>query len=174
MHDIYTERLVLTPLTTAYLDTAHEYMSDPEICRLMVYMPTSTLEETLYFLIDAENELKKDEPSYYELAVLYNDIHIGAVSLYLHKNRTSCDLGWIFRKKYHGKGFATEAARAAANFAVNELGVHHFTAHCDTENTASRRVMEKLGMVLTDEHGGRKNKLSDEERREYLFEMDVN
>ena len=67
-------------------------------------------------------------------------------------------------------GYASEAAAALLSFAEKELGIKHFTAHCDTENTASRRVMEKLGMKLSDEHGGRKNRLSDEERREYLFE----
>ena len=52
------------------------------------------------------------------------------------------------------------------------LGIKHFIAHCDTENAPSRRVMEKLGMTLKDEYGGRKNKLSEEERREYLFRLD--
>ena len=53
------------------------------------------------------------------------------------------------------------------------MGVTHFYAHCDTENYGSYKTMEKIGMVRTDEYGGRKNKNSDEERREYQYEIRV-
>lgn len=51
------------------------------------------------------------------------------------------------------------------------LGVEHFIATCDTENAASKSVMEKLGMILIEERGGRHNKQFSEERREYLFRV---
>ena len=40
-----------------------------------------------------------------------------------------------------------------------------------SENTASENVMKKIGMTKVSCHGGRKNKISDEERNEYLYEM---
>ena len=79
----------------------------------------------------------------------------------------------MINKRYFGQGFATEAAQGLLDYARNTLGVHHFVAHCDTENAASRRVMEKLGMRLVEEFGGRHNKQSPEERREYVFELDL-
>ncbi|MBQ5310652.1 MAG: GNAT family N-acetyltransferase [Oscillospiraceae bacterium] len=171
MKEILSERLVLRPMCTDYLMTTHEYASDKETCRYMVYFPNDSIEDTMYYLTDAEAEFTKERPSYYEMAVFCGDIHIGAVSLYLVEERTRAELGWTLNKKYHGHGYATEAAGALIGFAAEELGIKTFIAHCDTENTASRRVMEKLGMKLVSEHGGRKNKLSDEERREYMFEM---
>ena len=86
---------------------------------------------------------------------------------------TSAELGWIIHPGYHRRGFAYEAAHALIGYASEELGIRRFYAHCDTENTASGRLMEKLGMTLTEEHGGRKNRLSDEERREYQYEMNI-
>lgn len=50
-------------------------------------------------------------------------------------------------------------------------GPSRFIAHCDSENTASRRVMEKLGMSLREISHGRKNRSSDEERDECLYEL---
>lgn len=55
-------------------------------------------------------------------------------------------------------------------FAKTQFGVCHFIAHCDTENAASRRVMEKLGLELVQRSGGRRNKGSDQERWDYLYE----
>ncbi len=59
-------------------------------------------------------------------------------------------------------------------YAKEELGVHHFTASCDSENLPSYRLMEKLGMVKTDYKGTRRNKLSpQEERAELKYELFV-
>lgn len=40
----------------------------------------------------------------------------------------------------------------------------------DTENVASYKVMEKLGMTGTGEYGGRRNRAAAEESLEYQYE----
>jgi ribosomal-protein-alanine N-acetyltransferase len=50
-------------------------------------------------------------------------------------------------KKYWGLGLATEASRAMLTFAVDELNEKNFYARYVKENTASGRVLEKLGFV---------------------------
>ena len=171
MKELTAARLVLKPMCSEYLYSVDEYASDKETCKYMMFLPNESLEETAGFLRDAENEMSKDAPSYYEMAVFLGNALIGAVSLYLNETGTEGELGWVINRKYHGRGFASEAAEVLLEFAVKELGIKHFTAHCDTENIPSRRVMEKLGMKLSGEYGGRKNRLSDEERREYLYEL---
>ena len=173
MDSIKTDRLVLKPNCTDYLESTHEYASDLENTKYMVFLPKDSVEETLEFLQGAEAEFLKAQPSFYEMAVFYNDVHIGAVSLYLNETKDSGELGWILNKRYHGHGFATEAAKALLDYASKELGVMYFTAHCDAENAASANVMKKLGMKLKEVHGGRKNKQSDEERRECTFELNL-
>jgi ribosomal-protein-alanine N-acetyltransferase len=58
------------------------------------------------------------------------------------------ELGYMLDRDYWGMGLATEAARAvlAHGFCTLELSQIWATAHA--ENTASRRVMEKLGMTF--------------------------
>lgn len=80
---------------------------------------------------------------------IYNDIHIGAVSVYF-ENDTG-ELGWMINKNYWGNGFAYEAAKALIYYTKTEIKVNRFLAHCDTENIASYKVMEKLGMSRTGE-----------------------
>ena len=170
---ITTPRLVLKPMCSDYLASTYEYASDRETCKYMLFLPNDSLADTLGYLRDAEAEAAKEQPSYYEMAVFRGDTHIGAVSLYLSDDRSSAELGWTFNKRYHGHGYATEAAGALLRFAADELGIRRFIAHCDAENAASRRVMEKLGMRLADEYGGRRNKLSPEERRECLYVLEM-
>lgn len=51
-----------------------------------------------------------------------------------------------FAKRYWGKGFATEMARASLQFGFNEKGFERIVAIAKPENTASIHVMEKAGM----------------------------
>ena len=81
------------------------------------------------------------------------------------------ELGWVFHKDYWGQGFASEAAEALVAYAVRELNLRHFIAHCDAENTGSYRVMEKHGMTRTAVSHDRKYRASDEARTEYQYEM---
>jgi [ribosomal protein S5]-alanine N-acetyltransferase len=56
------------------------------------------------------------------------------------------EIGWAVHPHDWGKGYATEAARAMLGFAFSQPGVHRVVAFCNAFNTASYRVMEKLGM----------------------------
>ncbi len=58
------------------------------------------------------------------------------------------DIGWIIRADHHGKGYATEAARAVVDHAFGTLGLAELVAHMAEEHEASRRVAERLGMVF--------------------------
>ena len=55
-------------------------------------------------------------------------------------------IGYCFNRRYWGRGYATEAARAVVDFGFASLGLHRIFATCAPENTASARVLEKLGM----------------------------
>jgi RimJ/RimL family protein N-acetyltransferase len=56
------------------------------------------------------------------------------------------DMGYELDPNYWGKGYATEAATAVLNFGFAELKVHRIGANAVAENTASLRVLEKIGM----------------------------
>ena len=56
------------------------------------------------------------------------------------------EIGWVFHPGWHGRGYATEAARALLDYGFRELGLHRIIATCQPENPASYRVMEKIGM----------------------------
>jgi RimJ/RimL family protein N-acetyltransferase len=56
------------------------------------------------------------------------------------------ELGWVIDPSYAGRGLATEAARALLRICFEELGLRRVTANCFAANTASWRLMEKLGM----------------------------
>lgn len=56
------------------------------------------------------------------------------------------ELGYRLSDRYWGKGLATEAAQAALQYGLNYLKLPYILAVVEPANTASIRVIEKLGM----------------------------
>jgi RimJ/RimL family protein N-acetyltransferase len=57
------------------------------------------------------------------------------------------EVGWRFARSAWGKGFATEAARAAVAFGYGRLGLAEIVSFTTVANQRSRRVMERIGMT---------------------------
>lgn len=179
---IRTERLILRPLGPSDTEDVFRFASDPENARYMIYLPVRTREGTRQFLQEAWEEWKKEDPSFFEYGILKKpegrtapaNVYglqpvIGEISLWLHEG--NAELGWILDRREWNHGYTTEAAGALIETARGQLDSQWFTAHCDDANAASSRVMEKLGMKLADRYGGRKNRLSEEERTERFYRM---
>lgn len=168
--EVRTERLTLKPLGTEFLASTAKYAMEPENTKYMCFYP-KTLDEVKAFLAGVDRQWQRDVPDFYEFAVICKDAHIGAVSLYLEDGIG--ELGWIIQKDHWNCGYAFEAAAALIQFASSTRNVKHFRAHCDAENFASCRVMEKLGMQKVSKSFGRKNRGSDRIGYEYQYEWIV-
>jgi ribosomal-protein-alanine N-acetyltransferase len=57
------------------------------------------------------------------------------------------EIGWRLARGAWGRGYASEAARAAAAFAFAELELDELVSFTVPENTRSRAVMERIGMT---------------------------
>ena len=57
------------------------------------------------------------------------------------------EIGWRLARDYWGQGLATEAAAAVLDHARDVLGLARLMATVQTDNSASVRVIEKLGMT---------------------------
>lgn len=168
-YEIKTARLLLRPLDISDLNTVHEYASDDENTRYMIRLPNRTLAETAEFLTRVTEEWQKDEPTFYEFAVVLNGLQIGAVSVYSDEQKETGELGWILNKRFHGMGYATEAALAIKDFALNTLYFKKLIAHCDYRNAPSARVMEKIGLKLESDDGVRAYSKRNETARELTY-----
>jgi RimJ/RimL family protein N-acetyltransferase len=59
------------------------------------------------------------------------------------------EIGWRLAHEQWGKGYATEAARAAAAFGFSTLDLEEIVAFTTLQNDRSRHVMKKIGMKHT-------------------------
>ncbi len=64
------------------------------------------------------------------------------------------ELGWSLLSAHHGKGYATEIGRAGLRYGFSTLGAGSMVSFTERHNTASRAVMERLGMRYAGEFTG--------------------
>jgi RimJ/RimL family protein N-acetyltransferase len=58
------------------------------------------------------------------------------------------EIGYWIDTRHSGRGYITEAAEAITNFAFTELHAKRVEIRCDSRNTRSRAIPEKLGFTL--------------------------
>jgi len=72
---------------------------------------------------------------------------VGAIGLMLSREHARAELGYWVGVPFWGRGYATEAARAAVGFGFGTLALHRIQARHFTFNPASGRVLQKVGMT---------------------------
>ena len=72
---------------------------------------------------------------------------MGSVGLDIDRLNHNAEIIYWLGEIYWGMGYATEAAHAVMQYGFDELYLHRMYARYLAHNTASGRVLEKLGMI---------------------------
>ena len=167
---IETERLVLrVPALTDAAVLYDAYAHDLEATRYVMWRPHTSVEQTLEFLQGCVAAWESEKRFPYVITLKGTDNPIGMVDF--HINMTTVGIGYIIGRAYWGKGYVPEAVRVIIDWALSQPSIYRVCADCDVENTASARVMEKVGMQLEGvlrRHIIHPN-ISDEPRDSYLY-----
>lgn len=148
MFTLESDRLLLRDWMRADWKEAQVYSSDSEVCKHMIWGP-NTERDTKDF-IDTAIEISRIKPRRgYELAVVHREDNrvIGGCGMQIvGPTGTTAMIGYVLNREYWGRGIMTEAADLLMEFGFGKLNLHRIYATCDTENKASERIMQKLGM----------------------------
>jgi len=142
---IETERLVLrVPVLTDAVALFDTYTHDPEVTRYLMWYPHTNGDQTLEFVKSCIAAWEGERRFPYVIMIKGTDNPIGMVDF--HINGSSVGIGYVIGRAYWGRGFVPEAVRIIVGWALNQSSIYRVCADCDVENTASVRVMEKVGM----------------------------
>ncbi len=149
MVKLETPRLTLQPFTLEDLDDLAELHANPEVNRFYKVQgawPRELINEYLTGFINDQQTL-----GYSKFKITLKDgIFIGRAGFSLWEETGETEFGYSFKREYWSQGYATEVSRALVKwiFATTELS--HIIGFAATENVASRKVLEKIGMTFTD------------------------
>jgi ribosomal-protein-alanine N-acetyltransferase len=145
-----TPRLVLREFTAADAAATFAYENDPRYLRF--YERTEVTERQCHALIYQFILWQGEQPrGKAQLAITLADTGelIGNVGVRRETpDEPMADMGFELNPDHWGRGYATEAARAVVDLGFGEWGLQRIHAHCVSENTASARVLERVGLRL--------------------------
>ena len=148
-YPIATERLLLRPFAPDDLDALIAIHGDPGVVRYL-YWDVRDRDELRGVLEEkaGRTALAKAGDAL-NLAAVTADTGelVGDMTLFWHsEEHRAGEVGYMIDPAQQGRGYATEAARAMLRLGFEELGLHRITGRIDARNTASARVLERLGM----------------------------
>lgn len=147
---IETERLRLRPFTRGDLDAVYAYRQLDEVARYLFDEPLSreACTEAVQTRIGETAFVAEGDRIFLAVERRADHALVGEVSLILRSEANrQAEIGYIFHPQYHRQGYATEAARVLLEMGFKGAGMHRMFARCAARNTASYRVMERLGML---------------------------
>jgi RimJ/RimL family protein N-acetyltransferase len=149
MDELTTARTHLRPIA---MDDLYDYHRAVEgDADVMKYLPGSAprplerTEQTIAFFIK-----HWEREGFGAWAVIYtpDNTLIGHCGLQYLLSTGEVELFYAIAKPYWGQGLTTEAARAVLHYGFDQRGFSEIMGVAMPENTASRRVMEKIGMTF--------------------------
>ena len=143
---IKTRRLILRPMRLQDADVVfRSYASDPVATRYLAWTTHKRVVETRAFLRQAVRTWR-DGTEYLWAMILRDGTLIGSIGI--RPGAIRAEIGYVVNRAYWGNGYTTEAARALVKWLQTQKNIYRIWATCDVDNTASARVLEKVGMTL--------------------------
>jgi RimJ/RimL family protein N-acetyltransferase len=141
-----TERLRLEPFAWAHLDGLDFMGRDPDVMRYLGGV--TTREQTVAIIERNQGCWNAHGFGWWSFLDRAGGELVGAgcIQHLAHGLDNPLEIGWRLKSDRWRQGLASEAARAMAGFAFDRLAIPILLAVAMPENTASRRVMERLGM----------------------------
>ena len=146
---IKTERLILRKLAVSDCFDMYDYSRLKEVTEYLTWSPHHDIEYTKAYLKSLPHHYKTG--AFYDWAIVLADSEkmigtCGFTRFDLPNN--SAEIGYVINPEYRGQGIAVEAAAAVLEYGFETLLLNRIEARYMNGNTASRRVMEKLGMTF--------------------------
>lgn len=147
MHIILqTHRLILRQFTEDDALLILSLNSDPIVLKYLHEPALETEADAKRILTDIILPQYKNNLGRWAMHIKDNNEFIGWCGLKHRPFMDEIDLGYRLAQIAWGKGYATEAARHSLDYAFNELQLKLITGRAHIENTASIKVLEKIGM----------------------------
>jgi RimJ/RimL family protein N-acetyltransferase len=157
--ELQTERLKLRMWRESDLDAYADMCADPMVMRYLGAGAVLTRAEAWRSIAYFVGHWQLRGYGHWAVEEKATGRMIGRIGFLNPEGWPGFEIGWTLARHAWGKGYATEGAKTALEYAFGELNQRHVISVIHPENTASMKVAERLGERL--------------ERRTKVFGMDV-
>ena len=145
-----TKRLILRPMLESDFDALLLIFTDTKVMEAFDHPPFTNEQMSRWLNRNLDHQ---NEYGYGLFSVILKETGelIGNCGLEVMEDMGAAELGYDFRSDFWNQGYATEAATAVRDYAFDALKLPRLISLIRAGNLASKRVAEKVGMMLAEE-----------------------
>jgi [ribosomal protein S5]-alanine N-acetyltransferase len=144
--NLETERLILQPWDSTDWTTFRPIATDPEVMRYITGGVPWT-DELIQSFVDRQVKLYRERGfCRWKLIERKTGDLIGFCGAGIWRDAPDLEIGWWLARAYWGRGLATEAATLALRDIFEGVKLERVMSIARPANTASTRIMQKLGL----------------------------
>ncbi|RYE57522.1 MAG: N-acetyltransferase [Sphingobacteriales bacterium] len=144
-HQLETKRTFMHQLTKEDAEDFYLLNLDPQVLKYTGDQPFADIAAAEDFLVNYE-QFKKYGVGRMAVVNKSSSLFLGWCGLRYDPGVQEYDIGFRFLSRYWSLGFATETAQACISAGFNELAIDRIVGRARSENIASIKVLEKIGM----------------------------
>lgn len=149
---VETDRLILRELEHTDENDLFEMDSDPEVHLYIENKPVKSMAEVKQAIEMLRKQYRENGIARWAVVDKLSNECIGWAGLKYFKDTLNnhshfYDLGYRFKKKHWGQGFATESSIAIVDYGFNNLKINSISSIVDPQNVNSKKVLNKLGFI---------------------------
>jgi ribosomal-protein-alanine N-acetyltransferase len=143
--ELETARLILRPYRFEDVEDVLGYASDEEWARYLEVVPHPYAKTDAVAFI--ARQVLLDRHSHATWALVFGESVVGGINIRFSLGHAVGEMGWSIARKLWNRGLMTEAASVVVDVAFATYpSLRRIRAMADARNTASHRVMTKVGM----------------------------
>jgi RimJ/RimL family protein N-acetyltransferase len=150
--EIRTERLILRRWRVEDVDPYAAICAEPEVMQWIGGGQTRNRQECAEAIGRFEASWARKGYGLFAMTLKGTDRFIGFTGVaepeFLPEVMPAVEIGWRLARDHWGQGLATEAARAALQFALNDIGLTRVISIIQAGNAKSERIASKLSMTV--------------------------
>jgi RimJ/RimL family protein N-acetyltransferase len=139
-----TERLILRGWKPEDFGAHARFMADPDVSRYLSGEPQSRNDAWRGMATIVGHWMLRGY-GFWALERKSDGAFVGRCGLWQPEGWPALEVGWTLGQEYWGQGYASEAGRAALDFAFLTQNVDRMISVIDTRNLASQKVATRLG-----------------------------
>jgi RimJ/RimL family protein N-acetyltransferase len=147
--ELETKRLKMRSFDSADIQTFANYRSEEAVAKYQSWRTPFSLEKAGQFIESMQNVQPGTPGEWYQVALELKDSGnlIGDCAFHIFADLPQqAEIGFTLSESYQGKGYAIEAVTGLLDYLFSKFNLHRIQATCDVENSASAKLLEKLGM----------------------------
>jgi RimJ/RimL family protein N-acetyltransferase len=144
--ELCTPRLKLRWMDAGDAESHYAVFSDPEVTRYWSSGPWTSIGQSHEHIAATRAAYADGSGMRLGIELRQTGALIGNASLHRFVDASRrCELGYALARAHWGYGYVSEALRALLDYGFTALDLNRVEADIDPRNTASARVLEKLG-----------------------------